>query len=300
MKILLLGGTGTMGVHLADELSKRGYELFITTRTKKEPTSNITYLQGNAHDLDFLKEVLHLQVWDCVVDFMIYSTLEFLDRVDLLLGKCKHYVFLSTACVYANSKTPLREDSPRLLDVSLDKEYLSSDEYALTKARQENILAKSGFKHYTIVRPYITFSTYRLPLGILELDSWLYRTLQGKSIVFFKEIAEHYTTMTYGLDVAKALSCIVCNPKTHAQSYHIANDFPVRWEEILKIYLKILQKELGREVRVVFANLYEFFGKHNYQVIYDRLFDRKFDNSKINALLAESGEKQFDYGGGGG
>ena len=58
----------------------------------------------------------------------------------------------------------------------------------------------------------------------------------------------------------------------------------------------MLKNELGREVEVVFANLYEFFDKNAYQVIYDRLFDRKFDSSKINAILTQNGETPLGGG----
>ncbi|MGX2971445.1 NAD-dependent epimerase/dehydratase family protein [Helicobacter sp. T3_23-1059] len=301
MKILLLGGTGAMGAHLARILADMGNEVHITSRrkfanNKSDFAPNIHYICGNAHDLDFVLGLLDSHKYDCVVDFMIYATIEFLDRVELLLGKCVHYVFLSSARVYASSDELLREDSPRLLDISKDKEYLATDEYALTKARQENILAHAHKGNYTIIRPYITFSEIRLQLGVYEKESWLYRAMQGKSIVFFKDIATHYTTMTYALEVARAIAVICGNANAYGQTYHIASEKAVKWEEILAIYQKVLQNELGREIKVVFANLYEFFGKNAYQVIYDRLFDRKFDSSKINALLTQNGEKPLGGG----
>ena len=301
MKILLLGGTGAMGAHLARILADRGNEVHITSRrkfanNKSDFAPNIHYICGNAHDLDFVLDLLDSHRYDCIVDFMIYTTIEFLDRVELLLSKCAHYVFLRSARVYASSDEPLREDLPRLLDISKDKEYLATDEYALTKARQENILAHAHKGNYTIIRPYITFSEIRLQLGVYEKESWLYRALQGKSIVFFKDIATHYTTMTYAFEVARAMAVICGNPSAYRQTYHIASEKAVKWEEILAIYQKVLKNELGREVKVVLANLYEFFGKNAYQVIYDRLFDRKFDSSKINALLTQNGEKPLGGG----
>lgn len=47
---------------------------------------------------------------------------------------------------------PLTENSPRLLETVQDLEYKKTDEYALAKARQEDILYQSGFSNYTIVR----------------------------------------------------------------------------------------------------------------------------------------------------
>lgn len=121
MKILLLGGTGAMGAHLAQVLADRGDWVHITSRRKFDAKPNICYIQGNAHDLEFISNLLDSCKYDCVVDFMVYDTLEFLDRVHLLLSKSTHYVFLSSSRVYASKSEPLREDSPRLLDISKDK-----------------------------------------------------------------------------------------------------------------------------------------------------------------------------------
>ena len=67
-----------------------------------------------------------------------------------------------------------------------DEEYLNTDEYALSKARQENILHEAGCNNWTIISPYITFSETRLQLGVLEKEDWLWRAINGYSIVFQK------------------------------------------------------------------------------------------------------------------
>ena len=73
--------------------------------------------------------------------------------------------------MYADS-TPITEETPRLLDVCKDADYLKTDEYALAKAREENILFCSGKKKRTIIHPYITYNTERLQLGAIEKDIW--------------------------------------------------------------------------------------------------------------------------------
>lgn len=52
-----------------------------------------------------------------------------------------------------------------------DEDYIKTDEYALQKARQENILLGSKYKNWTIIRPYITYNKERLQLGVLEKKS---------------------------------------------------------------------------------------------------------------------------------
>ena len=63
----------------------------------------------------------------------------------LLLEATKQYFYFSSARVYANSDV-LTEDSQRLLDSNFDLQYVQSDEYAIAKAKQEDILRNSDFR----------------------------------------------------------------------------------------------------------------------------------------------------------
>ena len=176
MKILILGGTGAMGVHLVNLLSSNpNCRITVTSRSRREGKDNVSYVQGNGHDIAFLNTLLK-DKYDVIVDFMNYHTEEFRERYRILLNACGQFVYLSSSRVYADSDSPITEESPRLLDVTTDAEYLRTDEYALAKARQENLLRESEHKNWTIIRPYITYSEIRLQLGVLEKEAWLYLT----------------------------------------------------------------------------------------------------------------------------
>ena len=288
MKILLLGGTGAMGLHLTKILSEQGNEIFVTTRQKRENMESVHYIQGNAHDVSFLYSLLHME-WDAIIDFMVYTTVEFQERIHLLLGTCKQYIFISSARVFANTDTYITECSPRLLDISIDVEYLATDEYALSKARQENVLQESGKTNYTIVRPYITFSEERLQLGVYEKEAWLYRALHGRTIVFSSDIALHYTTLTYGFDVAYGIAGLVGNSKAIGEDFNIATNESHTWQEILEVYLDVLENYSGYRPSVKYTEraLNLQFQSMKYQVKYCRLFDRRFDNKKILSVVSD-------------
>lgn len=286
MRVLILGGTGAMGTHLVDKLIQNGIDTFVTTRSYRTSGENLHYIQGNAKDLIFLERILD-EHWDAVVDFMIYKTEDFRKRYNLLLDSTSQYLFLSSARVYANSHQPINENSARLLDVSEDAEYLSTDEYALAKARQEDILINSGKSNWTIIRPYITYSEDRLQLGVLEKEEWLYRALHGRTIVFSKEIASKLATMTYGLDVSRAIMTLIGNQQTLRNIFHITSQECYTWEKIIDFYLDAIEEKLGFRPKVLLQNMDEFFELHpsKYQIKYDRLFNRQFDNSKIGDII---------------
>ena len=290
MKILVLGGTGAMGVGLVRILGERGEEIIVTSRFDRESELiNIKYVKGNAHDTAFLQSLL-TKKYDAIVDFMVYNTEEFKVKRDLLLGATNQYIFLSSSRVYADSKTSITEESPRLLDVTTDSDYLKTDEYALTKARQENLLRESGKTNWTIIRPYITYSNQRIQLGVYEKELWIYRALHDKIIVFPTAIAEKYTTMTLGADVAIGIAKLIGNEKAMGQVFHITTDKPIKWYDVLVIYKKVFKDMVGKEIMIKYTDdpkpIYNALG-NKYQVIYDRLFDRKFDNAKFLQAVGE-------------
>lgn len=286
-KVLLLGGTGALGAHLRDILAEMGFEVWVTSRSAHADTEHIHYLQMDAMDFNVFKK-LTASHWDAIVDFMIYPPKTFEARLEVFLKKTDQYVSLSSSRVYANAgETPITENSPRLLDTVKDEAYLKTNEYALAKAREENILRTKGTaKNWTIIRPYITFSEERLQLGTLEKEDWLKRALEGKPIVFSEDVATKMTTLTYGRDVALGMAAIIGRKEAFGETFHITTSRSLRWSEVLKVYVRVLTEVLGKEPKVVMTKKslqLETSGK--YQVMYDRAFNRYFDSSKIGKFV---------------
>lgn len=217
------------------------------------------------------------------VDFMVYSTNEFKEKVDLFLRNASQYIYFNSARVYANSDNFITENSHRLLDSSVDSTFLSTDDYALSKARQENILLSSKQKNYTIVRPYITYGEDRLQIGIQEHETWLRRALNGKHIIIQKEIADKYTTLTYSGDVANAVCALIGKKEAFGQIYHITALTYLKWSEILDIYSNVLGNKVHIHLQVKYITKDKSLDR--YQAKYDRMFTRKFDNTKISSFI---------------
>ena len=291
MNILILGGTGSIGQALTELLKNTAWNVYVTTRTKRENVQNITFLQGNAHDEKFLAECVTKRHWNVIVDFMAYSTQEFSKKVELFLESTDQYFFLSSSRVYAASNEPLTEDSPRLLDVSTDETYLATDEYALAKARQENILLTTNKKNWTIIRPYKTYNNNRLQLGMYEKEEWLYRLMMGKTLVFPNELKKRKTTLTYAADVAVAISELIENESAYGETFHITTTESLSWEDAFKKYTSILSETTGKQFHIRYVDDIEMFYNiwNPYQIKYDCNIDRCFDNSKIKYTVFAEG-----------
>ena len=282
-KVLVLGGTGVMGSYLIPRLLKFGFAVdAVSLDNKQSQNSNLRYFMGNAKDLTYLRQLVKKD-YDAIVDFMIYSTPEFAERCNFFLENTQHYIYLSSYRVYADSKLPITEETPRLLDVSMDKEYLASDDYSLHKARGENALLVSGKKNWTAVRPTITYSSQRLQLITLEGNTIINRSRQGKAVVLPREALSAQTTMTWGGDVAEMIARLVLNEKAYGETYTVATAEHQPWEVVAKYY----QEFIGLKYIAVgiddFLSIQsdEPYDNYRWKLIYDRIYDRVVDNRKI-------------------
>ena len=290
-KVLVMGGTGVMGAHLVSELLKLGFKVDVVSledRVSGDP--NLRYFKCNIKDAEILREMLKND-YNCIVDFMIYSTPEFASKCNLFLDNTDQYIYLSSYRVYADAKGPITETSPRLLDVSTDAHYLASDDYSLHKARGEDRLKNSGKTNWTIVRPAITYSNQRIQLTCLEGNTIINRSRLGKPVIVPDKAMTAQTTMTWGGDVAKMISRLVLNKSALGEAYTTATAEHHTWEEIAGYYKELIGLKYIPVSVDDFLSVQsdEPFDNYRWKVIYDRVYDRIIDNTKI---LNAAGMKQ--------
>lgn len=291
---VLLGGTGPIGIHLIKALEKTpNTRVFVTSRKRHESTDKVTYLRGNAKDLDFLRKTIFDLKEKCgsidvVVDFMVWSNEDFGTVISLLLPNTNKYVYLSSSRTFADTKGNLiKEDSPKWLDVATDKKFLRTDGYAIPKAQQEKMLQSSGFDNFLIIRPYITYAENRLPLGSLEKEIWLYRVLHGRTLVFSENVAKHYTSLMYGKDVADSMCNLIINDSVPRDTVNVTFSESLKWREVLTIYSNVLKRHYPKVKIKMIPNSIKA-GGGDYQTIYDRMVDRRFDSSKLAHYVDET------------
>lgn len=269
-----------MGVYLAPLLVERGFAVDVTSRTSRVDTKNIHYITGDAHDTVFLTSILEPKKYDVIIDFMVYATDEFEVKMDILLENTSQYIYLSSYRVFADTEV-ITETSPRLLDTVKDPDYLTTDEYALAKARQEDMLKASTHTNWTIVRPAITYSTERFQLGTLEADTVIWRTLLQKRVILPDEILAKVTTMTWAGDVATMIAGLILNKKAYSEDFNLATKENHTWQEIADLYGELI----GLRLKRVSLEEYIKATEGEFQVKYDRMYNRKVDNAKILSVV---------------
>ncbi|MBQ6353078.1 MAG: NAD-dependent epimerase/dehydratase family protein, partial [Lentisphaeria bacterium] len=203
-RVLVLGATGAMGKHLVPLLSAAGYRVdAVALERAPQEYPNVTGIVGNVMTDEEFRRSLLATPYDAIVDFMLYNTSLLARRLPEIVRNTGHYIYLSSYRVYADAEHPIRETSPRLIDVSDDVLLRNSDDYSIHKARGENILRALERRNWTIVRPAITYSLGRYQLVTLEAADTVGRARRGKAVVLPEQARNVQGTMSWGGDVAR-------------------------------------------------------------------------------------------------
>lgn len=102
MKILILGGTHFLGIHLTEEFMHRGHEVTLFNRGTRKMNFPIQQLEG---DRDGNLEALRGHTWDAVIDTSGHLPRIVEQSARLLSNAAHHYTFISTIGVYQNFTT---------------------------------------------------------------------------------------------------------------------------------------------------------------------------------------------------
>ena len=157
MKILLTGGAGFIGSHLATELLGRGHEVFVVDNLSTGRLENLRHIQsnaglhlkeGNVLDLEILEplveecdEVYHLAaavgvrlIMEKPVDTIMTNVRGAENILELCRKHSKKIFIASTSEIYGKNKNgPLSEDDDRILGSTKKQRWA----YANTKTLDE-------------------------------------------------------------------------------------------------------------------------------------------------------------------
>ena len=141
LKILILGGTHFLGIHLTEELVSRGHDVTLFNRGTREIDFPVHKLQG---DRDNHLEALQGHTWDAVIDTSGHLPRIVDQSAKMLASNATHYTFISTIGVYKDFKVlDMDEDHPLKTLVDPTTEEMSEETYGALKA-----LCEAKIQHY--------------------------------------------------------------------------------------------------------------------------------------------------------
>jgi 2'-hydroxyisoflavone reductase len=152
LRILILGGTKFLGVHITELALRRGYTvtLFNRGKTNTDLFPDLEHLKG---DRDGQIDALKGRKWDVVIDDSGYVPRHVRLSAELLAPNVQRYIFVSTISVYASLAQPNTEDSPvgKIADESIEK--VGDETYGPLKALCEKAAMTAMPGRVAVLRP---------------------------------------------------------------------------------------------------------------------------------------------------
>ena len=281
MKILLIGGTGTISMAITRQLAETDNEVYVLNRghRNEDLPKNIRVITTDINDeAEALKSLGGLS-FDAVCQFVAYVKEQVERDYRLFHGKTKQYIYISSASAYHKPVKDYRISE----STTLANPYW---EYSRNKITCEDFLMKmyrdNGFP-VTIVRPSHTYCERSVPLGVHgENGSWqvIKRMLEGKPVIIHGDGTSLWT-ITSNEDFAKGFIGLIGNPHAIGEAFQITSDESVTWNQIYQI----IADNLGVELKPYYVSSEFLAAVSNYDftggLIGDKANSVVFDNTKI-------------------
>lgn len=243
MRILLIGGTGTISSAITRQLSEGGHELWLLNRgsRKDEVPAGVQWLHADINDETEVNRLLGDLRFDAVCDFIGFVPAHVERDYRLFRHRTRQYVYISSASAYHK---PVR--SHIITEgTSLANPYW---EYSRNKIACEDLLMRlyreEGFP-VTIVRPSHTYSERSVPVGIHGTKgNWqvLKRMLDGKPVLVHGDGSSLWT-MTSNEDFARGFIGLLGNPHAIGEAFQIMSDESLTWNQIYTVIADCLGVE---------------------------------------------------------
>ena len=297
MKILFIGGTGTISMAITKRLGNMGEELYLLNRGNRnhDLPENVHCVSCDVNDEAALNKAVDGMEFDCVADFIAFTPEQAERDYRVFAGKTKQYIFISSASAY---QTPL-SDYRITEGTPLSNPFWS---YSQNKIKCEELLMhhyrEDGFP-VTIVRPSHTYDERTVPLGAHGSKgpySVLKRMMEGKPVIIHGDGTSLWT-VTHNSDFAVAFTGLIGNIHAIGEAVQITSDETLTWNQIYET----TAAALGVKLNAVHVSS-EFMDSCSDEDFRGNLMGDKaasvvFDNSKIKRLVPEyCATVRFDQG----
>lgn len=285
MKILFIGGTGTISMAISRLLLSQGHTLYLLNRGGRNSglTGDLIELKADINDEDHVRSLIRDLTFDVVADFIAFVPAQLERDYRLFEGKTKQFIYISSASAYQkplsdyriNEGTPLANP---YWEYSRNK--ITGEEYLMKLYR------KTGFP-VTIVRPSHTYDERSVPLGV-HGDNGSYsvikRIKEGKPVIIHGDGTSLWT-VTHNSDFAKAFAGLLGNIHAIGEAVQITSDESVTWNQLYQIIADALGVKLNAiHVASEFLDAcsnYDFAGS----LLGDKANTVVFDNAKLKRLV---------------
>ena len=102
MKVLFIGGTGTISEASTELGIQKGIEMFLLNRGKRgvKIPEGVKHLKCDKDNLKEMEELIKPYQFDCVVNWIAFTPEHVEQDIKMFSGKIGQYIFISSASVY--------------------------------------------------------------------------------------------------------------------------------------------------------------------------------------------------------
>lgn len=232
MKILFIGGTGTISSAITQQLATTEHELWLLNRgnRKSEVPGNVKQIIADINDEEEVLRQLGDMRFDAVCDFIGFVPAQVERDFRLFAGRTRQYIYISSASAY---------NKPARSYVINEGTTLANPhwQYSRDKIACEELLLKhyreDGFP-VTIIRPSHTYCERSVPTSVHgPKGSWqvLKRMMEGKQVIVHGDGSSLWT-MTWNGDFANGFIGLLGNPHAIGEVFQIMSDESLTWNQI--------------------------------------------------------------------
>jgi nucleoside-diphosphate-sugar epimerase len=283
MKVLIIGGTGTISSYVVEKSLEKGMDITIMNRGNHNQfvPEGVEFIIGDINNENETRDLLKDKYFDSVIQFVAFTKKQVERDVRLFKGKTDQYIFISSASAYHK---PI-EDYPITEETTLFNPYW---DYSQNKIDCEEYLNSVEDLNITIVRPSHTYDN-KMIMAVMTRRNYEYAHIQrlkdGKPIIIPGDGTSVWT-ITHASDFANSFVYLIGNSKAYNDVFHITGDKLYTWEQLTNI----MAKSLGVEPQIIHIPS-DYIIKHMPEMegplLGDKSWSAIFDNSKIKSISEE-------------
>ena len=243
MRILIIGGTGTISSAITRQLAASGHDLWLLNRgnRKNEVPTGVKQIICDINDEAEVLRQIGDTMFDTVCEFIGFLPSQVERDIRLFKGRTRQYVYISSASAY---------NKPARSHIITEGTTLANPywQYSRDKIACEGLLMKeyreNGFPA-TIIRPSHTYCERSVPVSVHGLKgSWqvLKRMIDGKPVIVNGDGSSLWT-LTWNEDFAKGFIGLLGNPKAVGEAFQIMSDEQLTWNQIYQCIANALGTE---------------------------------------------------------
>lgn len=278
MKVLVIGGTGTIGLGIIKESIKKGYDTYTISRGfhNDRLPSECTILKGDIKKTETIKKLLADKEFDVIFDGLVFRVPNLKSSLQMYSGKCKQYIFVSTTGIYKRIPVGeyLREDT---------EQGRVAWEYNEGKIDCENYLKEHKDElpfNYTIVRPSVTYGDRRIPFTIVSRSkqwSLVERIKEDKPIIAGPNVRFSVCHLD---DFSKAVVGLFLNAASYGQAFHVGGAEIIHWDDTIK-ELAILENKTPKIIHIDIELMKKYYPELYLEIKYNKADELLLSNEKI-------------------